>query len=409
MGITLTTASSILKEDYQPAIADQLNNKTILMQRLQRNTEDFEGKRAYLPLHVSRNEGIGARQEKGVLPTAGQQGYNAATWNMSYQYGRIEVSGPAMFSMKSDAGSFVRAVDSEVKGMVRDLSNDMNRQAFSNGSGALTLGTAIEPIGETTIAVASTKYLRVGMKIDMITDRTVSATGQSLSNVEITAVNPSTNTFTVGAPGVSVATTAANSVVARHGSYLNEMYGLDAVINDGNPYSSVGVANTYGNIDRTVAANSWWQANRLAQAGAAISLDIMEQGIDAGELAGDGETTLILTDYVQYRKYAALLIPDKRFPTANGQEIDLDGGFKALTYDGVPVVKDKDAPAQNMWFLDEPSLMLFVLADFQWMDKDGSILSRVLNQDNYEATLFAYIQLGCEHCNRQTVISGLAA
>lgn len=404
MGITLTTASQILKEDYQPEISELLNNKTILMQRLQRNTEDFEGKRAYLPLHTGRNEGIGARAEKGVLPAAGNQQYNAATWNMSYQYGRIEVSGPAMFSMKSDAGSFVRAVDSEVQGMVKDMSNDINRQLFGNGSGGLATPTTAQ--STSTIVVDSTKFIRPGMALDIVADTTATTSYLANNNVVLSVTNATT--FVLTSP-LSASTSATLSLVVRHGSYTNEMFGLNAAVNDGNPYSVAGTAVTFGGLDRTTAANSIWKANRLNAASVNLSLDLMEQSIDLADLNGDGDISLIITDYPQYRKYAALLIPDRRFPTANGQEIDLDGGFKALTYDGRPVVKDKDAPATTMWFLDESTLMIFEMADFQWMDKDGSILCRVPNQDNYEATLFAYLQLGCSAPNKNTVLSSLAA
>src|SRR5213596_2734850 len=116
-GATLTTADSALKEDYQPAIREQLNNKVFILSQIEKNSKDVEGRRAVLSLHTSRNSGVGARAELGTLPTAGNQGYVEERVGMRFNYGRLQVSGPVIRGMKSNAGSFTRAVDSETKGL----------------------------------------------------------------------------------------------------------------------------------------------------------------------------------------------------------------------------------------------------------------------------------------------------
>jgi hypothetical protein len=44
-----------------------------------------------------------------------------------------------------------------------------------------------------------------------------------------------------------------------------------------------------------------------------------------------------------------------------------------------------------------------VLQDWGWMDKDGATLSRVADQDAYEATMFAYMNLACTRPNANAV------
>jgi len=75
----------------------------------------------------------------------------------------------------------------------------------------------------------------------------------------------------------------------------------------------------------------------------------------------------------------------------------LDGGFKAVEYNGVPIVVDKDCTNYNMLFLDESTFQLFQMADFSWMDEDGAVLSRVSNYDAYEAVLYLYSEFGCSN------------
>src|SRR4051812_170585 len=103
-GTTLTTADAALKEDYQPTIREQLNNSSMLLNQIERNSKDVEGRRAILSLHTNRNSGVGARAEGGTLPTAGSQGYTEERVPLRYNYGRIKLTGPVIRAMKSDKG-----------------------------------------------------------------------------------------------------------------------------------------------------------------------------------------------------------------------------------------------------------------------------------------------------------------
>lgn len=402
MGFDTSAASVILKEDYLPSIREQLNNKVLLWNRIQKNTEDFEGKRAYLPLHTTRNSGIGARDENAVLPDAGNQGYDVATWDMSYQYARIEVSGPVIARTKSDDGSWVRAFDSEIRGAVQDLTQDLARQCFGNRTGVLA--DPADGVTSTSHVVDSVRNLEVGEFIDFIQINDGSNLGLKR---RITNIVNSTRTITVDAANTGA--TTANTRLVRNGNYGKEMFGLDAVINASNPTAIAGSPNLFGNIDRSAAGKQYWQANELDAGGVPVTLNLMQQAIDTADQQSNGEITLILTDYDQWRKYASILVPDRRFPTADGKPIKLDGGFQALMYDEIEVVKDRFAPPQILWFMDEATFMFFVMSDFDWMDKDGAVIARTPNKDAYEGTLFAYIQMGNEAPRSNTKLFNLAA
>ena len=44
---------------------------------------------------------------------------------------------------------------------------------------------------------------------------------------------------------------------------------------------------------------------------------------------------------------------------------------------------------------------------YEWMDRDGSILSRVANYDSYEFTLLKDMQMGCDACNKNVRLRDL--
>lgn len=415
-GLDLAGASELLKEFYLPPIRETLNRKTVLLQRLERNTEDFAGKRGYMPLHISRNEGVGARAERQTLPRAGSQGYDTAYFNMSNNYGRIEVSGPTIAAMAKDEGAFTRAIDSESRELTKDMLQDFNRQLFGDGSSELgqasTGATSATFTFLTTHYWRPTQHVRKNMYVDLI-NRTTGAFITNGENRKVLSVNNG-----VSATLDMSVTVDTNTIMCRHGSYgirtevspngPKEMWGLGAIVSASNPRSIGGTTVPFGDIDRTSADADFWKAEEVDALSGNLDLDMIQQGMDNVDIKTGGNTTLLLSDYVQYRKHARLLTPDRRFPTAEGKPTKLDGGYSALYYDEVPHVRDKDCPPGKIFGLDESTFQLFELSDLDWMDKDGAILNRINNEDAYEATLYCYKNLGNMNPGANFVITNLA-
>ena len=392
-GATLVTFDKILKEDYKEPIRDLLNHKTLLLHRLDRNTEDVVGKRAYLPLRTGRNTGVGARSEAGTLPTAGQQSYSNATFAMTYHYGRIKVTGPVIAAARDNAGAFTRAVESEMEGLVRDSTRDQNRQLFGDGSGVLAV---VDDSGadQTTIEIAAgstTKNLQVGMNFKFKTAAGAATAAASNRTIESIIKDVS---FTCAATDSEGAAAVVVRGDAGGDNYEAEMYGLQAAINDVDPPNWT-TDNFFGGLERD-GSRPWWEANVTDWSNAAFSQTIFQSMKDDVDIEGDGELSLFLTTHAIFNNYANNLLPDRRYNSDGGGFRKLDGGFDMLDYDGIPVAKDRDCPNNKLYGLSESTLMIFEMNDWDWMDKDGAILARVANEDAYEATLFKYQQLGCE-------------
>jgi hypothetical protein len=152
--LNVTTASASLKDVYLPVVRDQLNRSNWLLGQVEKNTEDFEGDRGVLDLHVGRSSAVGFRTDGQALPTPDRQKRVKSYVDMRYSYGTIEVTGPTIRKMKSDRGSYVRAVESEMKGITDDLKRDWSRALFGTGDGVLAAtGTTT---ASTTVVLAST-------------------------------------------------------------------------------------------------------------------------------------------------------------------------------------------------------------------------------------------------------------
>ena len=161
-----------------------------------------------------------------------------------------------------------------------------------------------------------------------------------------------------------------------------------------------------------VASYPWFKAQIMSASGGRYSSQrqltptLMQQMFDKVELkAGkDYGPDMIITTHAIRREYLDYMEARRR--TVNTME--LDGGWKAIDYNGVPLMVDPDAIDGEMYFLTLKDLQVYRMSDYDWMDRDGAILSRLSGYDAYEAVLYRYAELGIN--NRQTsgVITDLA-
>lgn len=384
--VTLSNMSSILKNQYLGPIREQFYTSSVLLSRLERKgKESVQGKNFIIPVHYGRNVGIGARAELGSLPGPGAQKYTETLVPMAYLYGAISVTGQTIKATRNDAGAFIRAVESEMKGLMIDMQADMNRQLNGNGDGSLT--TCGTTSNSTTVTVDSTKYIAPGMLIDIL-----DADGATITNgaaVKVLTV-PSDTTFTVGA---AVTTTSANIVTragVRSGATCYELTGLGKVISD---------SGTFQTIDRS--ANAWWKSVIDTNASNRAVTKLMLQKMEDNLAKNGGNPSLVLTTYGVRRAYFDLLDDAVRFVNTKR----LDGGFDALEFNGKLLVVDRDCQDNTMWYIDESTMALYEMAPLDWMQEDGTVLNKIQGKDAYEATLYLYSQLGCDSCNKNGKIA----
>lgn len=406
MSANLSTLSNILKEYYLGPVAEQLNNEVLLLSRLESRSEDLVGKRAYVPLHYGRSTGIGAVGEGDPLPAAGRQSYEKAVYDLKYLYGRVEVTGPSMAKTKNEAGAFLQALKSELDGIRNDLKKDLARQVYGNGTG--TIGTAAS--GTTTTLVVGAEPIRKGqiypgMRIEVYdASATADATHSGGSVFTVASVDLSTGTVTttetasaafasgdtIRRAGVDTATPAEGNTY----SLSDEIDGLQRIVADS--------ATALGGITPT-GANVWWDNQRVTSVGA-LALDDIQQGLNLARIAGGMPTAIITTLGVQREFYNLL---DQEVQYINPESLNFAAGFKTLSYNGMPLVADIDAPYGKMYILDESTMKVFSDQDWHFLDADGMTLRQVTGYDKFEAIMARYMNLGATRRNNQVVLTGI--
>ena len=88
--------------------------------------------------------------------------------------------------------------------------------------------------------------------------------------------------------------------------------------------------------------------------------------------------------------------------------LDLKGGYKAISFNGIPLISDRFAKAGNMYFLNTKDFALHQLCDWRWLEgENGNVLKQIAGKPVYTATLVKYAELLCDHPAGQGVITGI--
>jgi hypothetical protein len=390
MGATLTTATNILKEIYEPRIREQLQNWLKTSKRIEQTSEgvtsEVGGKFVVFPVHVKRNHGIGARLEMEQLPTAQNQGYARAQVRLAYEYGSVRLSGQSMELAQSNFQAFASVLDEEINGVQRDLAKDMNRQVYGTSVGILMTASGVYAVN--TIPTTNTQYMEVGMLVDVYDSTGVT---QKASNRTVTAV---VKDVSITVDGAAIATGAAGDIVTRQGSLNREIIGFQQIVSD------TGIL-----FDIDPIVEPLWKSVVNANGGVnrALSESLMIKMVDDVYTNG-GNTTAIFTTLGVRRSYFNLLVQQRRYCDTK----DFEGGFKGLAFTTdngeIPVVSDVDCQPNRMYFINEKELKIYRESDWSFMDRDGSKWQRVIGYDAYDATLYKYCQLGTHRRNSHGII-----
>lgn len=399
MPATLTTASAILKEVYEPKIQDQLQNEAVALKRVERSSENIEhqvgGKYVTFPLHIRRNQGLGARNELEALPTPGQQGYTNARISLKYLYGAVRLSGQTLELADTNAQAFASVLDEEMEGLQNDLQKDQNRQVYGDGSGAVATATAVAA-ASTTMTVSFTSWAQLGMQIDVIDGTTLGNASPTVkaSNRQITAIDSTAKTVTFDGANIAI---AVGDIIVRTGNVNREWAGFGVIIKN---------SGTFQNVDPTV--EPLWKAVIDSNGGTnrALSEGLMTLMADNIRQNG-GQTTAIFTTLGVRRAYANLLQQQRRYTNTT----EFTGGFSGLAFTtdkgDIPVVVDLDCPPNRMYFVNEKAITLYRDKDWEFMDRDGSKWARVAGYDAYDATMYQYSNIGTHRRNTHGLLSDL--
>lgn len=394
--LDLSAASNVLKNLYLGPIREQLNNSSILLSRIDKDesTQDVSGKNFTVPIHYGRNSTAGdGRADGAALATAGVQAYQTAVVPNKYTYSSIKVTGPTIAAMKNNEGAFIRAVDSEIKGAVRDHKRSMNRQLHGDGKDAIAYWTTADDTSGTNVDDGqgnSDNHLISGATYDLIDegDNTTKRGDSIVVTVGAEAADGTTQAVTWTG---TVTSSADGDYLVREDTLGYQMMGIRGIISASDPVVPAGGGSLTGLHGLAVASHPYWSAQVFSNSGTKrdLTLALLQKPLSAIAKKSDysdRDVKFILCNFPERDEYVKLCVADKRMVN----KMDLDMGFEGVEFNGIPIVPDPQSRRNVFYYVVPESLKLFRSADFDWMDKDGSVLKHVTGYDLYEAVLFHY-------------------
>ena len=393
MAATLATVDSILKEFYTTYIAEQLNQQTLLLQKVfQKAKLDWQGKYVVLPVHISRNSGVGFAGEGAPLPTPGG----------------------------SNAIGVASALEAEMSGVVRDTVKGLNRALYYGGrvlgfvwqkqngatfqfAGNPGASAAVDPAntipvgaGETGLLVQLDTYAPVGVatQINSVVCGPTSAASAIVFNANINTA--------------AVPTAVPMAVIHQNPALTVRVTGILGNLADTNQFG----------IDSSLAANAALRSNfRLSNPATSVYAafdDSQLQGLcdDIAENSGEYPDMIFCAPKMR-RQYTDTLIGSSNanfiIPVEGKKQGDAGvaaGGV--INFNGIPMIVDPDAPLGTFLALSSKNWKWAEATKGEFVQGTTGYLIQNATTDSYSARWRMYAEAFCDRPNANGVLTGVS-
>jgi hypothetical protein len=403
MAMILSDYSSALKEILLPYIRDNFPKEKILVDQMQKTSDNFINDEFIIPVRTSRHGGVANLADDGnnVVSSGGSK-YSRGTVSVKIVTGAFDISRLAIDATKTSKGAVESALENQAKTLASDFGRQVNRQMYGDGIGVVSkVRTTGGSVSATVMAVEApdanvddgrvqdvygtvngdispVKYLAVGQIIGVGTGGAADGT--------VTAVSGTSVTVDTG-----VQSAANDSIYIEDGSGegagTSEFTGVKAALS-----SSTGTS-TYAGLARSVIG---WTPS-FGSASEALTLSRIEGNyLSAREYSISGDRYIILVNKSLYQKYGDILTAMRRTVNAT----DLLGGYTGLEFAAgagkVGVFLDYDCPDGAVLVINLDTWTLCQVEPMNWISGgDGEPLLRLQNSISYQATMLWFANVLC--------------
>ena len=383
--VTLQSAEQALKSFYLDAIKETINTKTSpFLAMIESSTNNVYGKDVKKMFRVGFNNSVAAGSETGDLPAADQSNYIQLTATLKNLYGTIEISDKAIRASQSNEGAFVNLLNDEMENLLRGAKYNFNRMLMGNGTGFLC--DIYKSSVPNTLVPSDFGTVQPGMRVVLMNyDHTYMEGG-----IERTILYVDRSGGVIKFSGPTFPTEIQGYLAIAHQE--EELSGLKAIFEN---------KNIYGMTEEqyhSVKPYDYDCSDEFDEMMLMNAIDLIEQ-------SSNSTPNLIICSYgvrraiVDYYKSKGVMMPT----------VELEGGVKAITFNGIPIVVDRFCETGTLYILNTDDFKLYQLCDWEWMEsEDGKILRQVPGKPVYTATLVKYAELICERPNAQGRITNIS-
>ena len=369
----LKTYEKALRENYLPVWRNGLTTEpSPLLGKIKKKKLTSDKIVANAKIGLSGGFGFGA--EGLSTPRAGAVKIEKFETNSKDMYVNIALSTKAV-RLTGSGGAMANALDTEVKGAYETAKWNVGRSIFGNGKGILALATGANS-GD-VIPVTSTKFLKEGLIVDILTPA-----GVIVGTDRIKAVDRKENKVQL----YNALETANEYIITVQQSYNKEITGLGAIF-DADVKTLYGVSK---DENRVIVPE-------VVDANTDIDDSVIWDAVEGAETYKNSKIDMIMMGKNAYKHYIEYLRTNNVRVESMTKEIT--GGFKAIEYAfgnrSIDVVYEQFIPDDEAWCVETDALELHIqewdFADLQ----GGGIFNLMENTSVYRALLANYGDLIC--------------
>lgn len=389
-GVSQSSIAAILKTLYPQNRINNLVYKDHPFFAMIEKDETFFGDSLVLALRYGDSAGRSASFAKAQANAAGFLTKKFALTRVSdYQY--CTLSTEAIESTQNDKGALIKALDTELESGFSNLSRSLATALYGTGSGSIGRVGSFTATAITLKNINDVVKFEVGMKLTA-SAADAGATRNSAAIVTITAIDRDSGVLTCDT--TTIAALANDDYLqvegdSAEGGTKKKVTGLAGWL----PSSAPTSASFFG-MDRSV------DVTRLG------GLRIDCSGLNPEEAVvtvmskqnrEGGRPSHFFTNHLDFRGIEISMGSKVQYETASMGEIGFTG-LKVIGPTGpVMVVADQDCDSGVAYSLQLNTWKFYSLNKApRIMDKDGSKISRVYNEDAWEARILYFGQLGCD-------------
>ena len=386
--ISLTTADNALKNVYLEVINNQLNNDLDpFYSKITKTSNDVVGNTIKRMITVGMNGGIGAGSEDGSLPTAKENNYIQLTATLKNLYAQLEITDKAVRTSQNDTGAFLNLLNTEMDNLIESSKYNLRSMLYGDGNNFVGSSTSWTK-GSSVYFVGDARPFVVGMRVDGYMDFEIQ---QYLTNVEVLDVDYDNN-----------------KIILQSSAAAQIDYSEDVDISfmsNNNPNPITGLTSIMTNDLKIYGLVRAEYPFMIPNASNIIksSLNFIKilQILDDLKINFDSNIDLIVSGY-EFRRIIQSLLKDNAI---NCDLVNLEGGMRAISLNGVPIAATKFVMPPRAFVLDSSVFTMHQLCDWTWMTNDkGQVLRQKQGYAAHTATLVKYCELVCSRiCNNSYI------
>lgn len=386
MAVTLSTVDKALKTAYLDVVTNYLDyGVNPFFAKIKKTSDNVWGKDIKKLIRMGRTNGVTAGTETGDLPSAYNQTYKQFTINLKNLYGTIEISDKAVRASQNKSGSIVNVLDDEIQALLESANYNFSRMLFGDGNG--TIGDIITFTEDGVYNVTNIERFEVGMQVMIYKNSNYLNNGEIYT---VTMVYPTSDSVVFDKV---ISNVSGGELIVYPNGYGNELTGLEAMFSPSiNKLYGLSKLSHKEIVPQTISCDG------------DITEMFIQKAIDNVKDKFGANVDFILCSSGVKRAFIEHMSTYRR----NVDMLELKGGFKTVSYNGIPIVSDRFCQPGTMYLLNSDDFAIYQLCDWEWIEgEDGRILHQLSDKPVYRATLVKYAELLCSRPWAQTKITGI--